>query len=42
MKKLTRIVAVLSFVSILSLGLTVPSQSEQATQILQASHGDTW
>lgn len=42
MKKLTGIIMGLSLSVILSFGLTLPSQSEQATQIVQYSHADTW
>ncbi|MED1107709.1 Phr family secreted Rap phosphatase inhibitor [Bacillus paramycoides] len=48
MKKFTGIIMGLSLSAILSLGLTFPSQSEQATHgetspiIVQYSHADTW
>ncbi|MGG2092189.1 Phr family secreted Rap phosphatase inhibitor [Bacillus sp. S13(2024)] len=42
MKRLTGIIMGLSLFAILSFGLTFPSQSEQATQIIQYSHADTW
>ncbi|HDX9579846.1 TPA: Phr family secreted Rap phosphatase inhibitor [Bacillus pseudomycoides] len=42
MKRLTGIIMGLSLLALLSFGLTLPSQSEQATESVQDSHADTW